>query len=161
MHRRLVRGRAPMRAIFTPRKTLSKNNRYYAIVDRYSNITAVKHCYHANLYLNSEPWLHKRVYQTSLNYLCTYCNYCNCSYIYKNSVWQSIGKLLYRTTVRVSNVCAKLAPTGADRPANKRTISLISPLHFLHVREITWPFTYEESPFLRRVINKSNPPMTI
>jgi len=57
-----VRGRGPMRAIFTPKKALSKNNRYYAIVDRYSNITVIKHCYHENLYLNG-PWLHERVYQ--------------------------------------------------------------------------------------------------
>jgi len=40
--------------------TLSKNNRYRAIADYYLNITVTKHRYRANLFLNGEPWLHKR-----------------------------------------------------------------------------------------------------
>jgi len=42
--------RASTRAIFMPKKPLSRN-RHYAI-DRHWNIA--KHCYHANLYLNDE-----------------------------------------------------------------------------------------------------------
>jgi len=37
--------------------SLSRNNRYYAVVDKHLNITDIKQCYHANLYL--KPWLHK------------------------------------------------------------------------------------------------------
>jgi len=42
MHRNLVEDHTsppPRRAIFTPKKALSKNNRYYSVVDRHSNIT--------------------------------------------------------------------------------------------------------------------------
>jgi len=64
----------PQSATFTPKKILSKNNRYYAVVDRRSNITIIKLCYHTDLYLNDEPWLHKRALLPVPSYSCTYRN---------------------------------------------------------------------------------------
>jgi len=34
-------GSCPPPAIFTPKKTLSKNDRYYAVVDKHSKVTVV------------------------------------------------------------------------------------------------------------------------
>jgi len=40
----------------------------------HSNITVIKLCYHANLYLNGVPWLHKRALPLVPSHCCTCCN---------------------------------------------------------------------------------------
>jgi len=72
-----------MGMIFVLKKALPKNNRYYAVVDKHSNIRVIKHRCYANLYLNGEPWLDKRALPDIPSYFCTYCNHhCTVSYIY-------------------------------------------------------------------------------
>jgi len=96
--------RDPLLTIHTPKKVLWRNNRYYVFVDSHSNIAVIKLRYHANLYLNGEPWLHKRALPLVPCYSCTNCNQ-SVIYILKLCVtiyWRIIWQLLWQLQILVT-----------------------------------------------------------
>jgi len=107
----------PPSAIFAPKKALSKNNRYYAVVDRHSNIAVIKARYHANLY--GEPRLHKRALADIPSYLCTYYNQ---SVIYIKTLRNNVLEDYYivQSFEYPTFMITSLSPTGVDRPASKQ-----------------------------------------
>jgi len=101
-------GGSPLSAIFTLKKALSKNDRYYAVVDRRSNMTVMKLCYHANLCFGFANE-HRHLYRTILVHVVI-------SQLHVSKPCVTIHQRIIisydHPTFQVSNVCDKLADSN-------------------------------------------------